>query len=88
MGKGSRRPWESVILTFTGVENKVRPVHENDTASRHVTRMSTDEKGDLAKMAKQLGAHTESALTVNVTHVVASGFASAKYLVCQLCSCQ
>ena len=88
MGKGSRRPWESVVLTFTGVENKVRPGYEDDTASLRVSRKGTDRKGDLAKMAKQLGAHTESALTVNVTHVVASGFASAKYLVCLLCSCQ
>jgi hypothetical protein len=32
-------------------------------------------------MATKLGATIESALTVSVTHVVASGFGSAKYAV-------
>ncbi len=35
----------------------------------------------LTGLAKEIGALVESALTVTVTHVVASGFGSAKYLV-------
>ncbi|OCF35397.1 hypothetical protein I316_02947 [Kwoniella heveanensis BCC8398] len=45
-----------------------------------ITFTGVENKPQLTALAKELGAGVESALTVNVTHVVASGFGSAKYL--------
>ncbi|KAK4687729.1 DNA replication regulator DPB11, partial [Tremellales sp. Uapishka_1] len=45
-----------------------------------ITFTGVDNKPELSKMAKELCAGVENALTVNVTHVVASGYDSAKYL--------
>lgn len=50
---------------------------------RRTTRVNADlAQQELSVMAKELGAAVESALTIAVTHVVASGYGSAKYLVC------
>lgn len=46
-----------------------------------ITFTGVDEKSALVKLVAALGGKTESALTVNVTHVVAPGFGSPKYLV-------
>lgn len=58
LGSGTK-PWTSVVVTFTGV----------------------DDKPGLSKLVVALGGAVESALTVKVTHVIASGPGSAKYLV-------
>jgi len=44
-----------------------------------VTFSGIEDKPALAKLARELGAEVESALTVKVTHVVAQGFTSPKY---------
>lgn len=46
-----------------------------------ITFTGVDDKPALAKLVKDLGGEIETALTVNVTHVVAPGFGSPKYLV-------
>lgn len=45
-----------------------------------VTFTGVDEKPKLSALVKELGGKVENALTVNVTHVIAQGFGSAKYM--------
>ncbi|WRT67010.1 uncharacterized protein IL334_003976 [Kwoniella shivajii] len=45
-----------------------------------ITFTGVDNKPALTALAKELGAMVENALTIHVTHVVAVGFGSAKYL--------
>lgn len=45
-----------------------------------VTFTGVEEKPKLSALVKELGGKVENALTVNVTHVIASGFGSAKYM--------
>lgn len=46
-----------------------------------VTFTGVEEKPALSALVKELGGDVESALTIKVTHVVASGYGSPKYLV-------
>ena len=72
--RSSSRPWKGIFLTFTGVENKVGCLK----GYRLI-------KVALAALAQELGALIDNALTVEVTHVIASGFGSPKYMVCLDC---
>lgn len=45
-----------------------------------LTFTGVENKAELTSHVRELGATVESALTVHSTHVIASGFASAKYL--------
>lgn len=44
-----------------------------------ITFTGVDDKPGLSRFVKALGGEIESALTVNVTHVVAPGFGTPKY---------
>ncbi|ORX39769.1 hypothetical protein BD324DRAFT_233372 [Kockovaella imperatae] len=54
----SSKPWQDVVITITGQEDKVH----------------------LSSLIRELGGTVESALTVRVTHVIASAHNSAKYV--------